>query len=414
MRLEDTDYPEQAAQHPERCQRVAVLFARDVFTELVVLDAHHGDHDLTFFVSDWTSFVIDAMKREPGEGEAPELPALGLFIGACCEVEPADPDDEPYLLFSGDVRRLTPGESVSLHDPVAFWGKVLGDDDADPDPDNTRLTEGVIKVLPQTVARSGDDGDEQEQEQERAHDLLRRVAADLQDRQQREMEAALTSPCEPATDDPARAALREAIDTLAAAMPLLSPEEEAQVQRSMRRDGLLRKLSAARLAEDWWAMYAANQALQAFDAQPVPPVPPVLFFGVLYPNRTGHYCYENGQNRSFSVATPWRTAWGVVGELREVPHPDARWHKRQEGVLFISRRPGWLHIGIWDRSGDERDGACACFVVPTDDIGEALGAMRHHYKTTVARIEDRIGAGELELWPRAEYGESSVALERSV
>lgn len=63
----------------------------------------------------------------------------------------------------------------------------------------------------------------------------------------------------------AQAALREAIETLAAAMPPLSPEEDAHIQLLMQRDELLRALSAARLTGDDAAIADAMQALTMFE-----------------------------------------------------------------------------------------------------------------------------------------------------
>lgn len=127
---------------------------------------------------------------------------------------------------------------------------------------------------------------------------------------------------------------------------------------------------------------------------------PVLFYGVLYPSTSGHYAYQAGQRGPQRFMSPWATAYGPIGEFTGVPHNDARWERKEEGVLFISRRPGWVHVGLWDQSGDSRMGSCACFAVPTEDLRAALAAMRLHYPTTVARIEARVGAGHLEGWPR--------------
>lgn len=125
-------------------------------------------------------------------------------------------------------------------------------------------------------------------------------------------------------------------------------------------------------------------------------VPTVLFYGVLYPHTSGHYAYQAGQ----SLNSPWATQYGPIGEFGGVPHTDSRWERKEEGVLFISRRPGWVHIGLWDQSGDSRVGSCACFAVPTEDVRAALAAMRFHYGMTVARIEARVNIGHLEGWPR--------------
>lgn len=63
----------------------------------------------------------------------------------------------------------------------------------------------------------------------------------------------------------ARAALHEVIGTLATTMPPLSPEDEARIQRSMRRDELLRALSAAGLTRDDAAIADAQQSLTTFE-----------------------------------------------------------------------------------------------------------------------------------------------------
>ncbi len=126
----------------------------------------------------------------------------------------------------------------------------------------------------------------------------------------------------------------------------------------------------------------------------------VLFYGVFYPRTSGHYTYRAGRASPESLISPWATPYGPLGEFTGVPHNDARWERKEEGVLFISRRPGWVHIGLWDQSGDSRMGSCACFAVPTEDLSAAFAAMRHHYAMTLARIEARVGAGHLEGWPR--------------
>lgn len=72
----------------------------------------------------------------------------------------------------------------------------------------------------------------------------------------------------PAEYEAGLVALREALDALVAALPPLSPEDEAATQRMMRRDKLLRTLSAARLANDHAAVVAAKQALTDFDGAP--------------------------------------------------------------------------------------------------------------------------------------------------
>lgn len=67
------------------------------------------------------------------------------------------------------------------------------------------------------------------------------------------------------TPNPTMTELRLLIGSLAEALPPLSAEEEAATQRMMRRDRLLRTLSAAHLAKDEAAVVAAKQALTAFD-----------------------------------------------------------------------------------------------------------------------------------------------------
>lgn len=71
----------------------------------------------------------------------------------------------------------------------------------------------------------------------------------------------------PEEAESAREALREAIEALAAIMPPFSPEEEARIQLSMRRDELLRALGAARIARDREATIAAGDALIKFDEE---------------------------------------------------------------------------------------------------------------------------------------------------
>lgn len=127
---------------------------------------------------------------------------------------------------------------------------------------------------------------------------------------------------------------------------------------------------------------------------------PVLFFGVLYPSTSGHYAYRAGRPDPQGLTSPWATSYGPIGEFTGVPHTDPRWERKEEGVLFISRRPGWVHVGLWDQSGDSRMGSCACFAVPTEDLRAAWTAIRLHYPTTVARIEARVNIGHLEGWPR--------------
>jgi len=71
----------------------------------------------------------------------------------------------------------------------------------------------------------------------------------------------------PEESEAARAALREAIEALAAIMPPFTPEEEACIQLSMRRDELLRALRAARVARDREATIAALDALIKLDEE---------------------------------------------------------------------------------------------------------------------------------------------------
>ncbi len=71
----------------------------------------------------------------------------------------------------------------------------------------------------------------------------------------------------PEESEAACAALREAIEALAAIVPPFTPEEEARIQLSMRRDELLRALGAARVARDREATIAAGDALIKFDEE---------------------------------------------------------------------------------------------------------------------------------------------------
>ncbi len=163
MRCTDPDFDRYADDHPERCQRVAVFFARDITDEVVMLDAEHGDHDVLGFRDDWSEFFEDVVRPRiddrdrPNDDEAPVflskaaaavaadvnsfngagsgIPHLGVFVGVCCETPPEAGGVEPTLLFDGEVRALTLTEYALLRDPVSFWALVMGDDCADADTD---------------------------------------------------------------------------------------------------------------------------------------------------------------------------------------------------------------------------------------------------------------------------------------
>ena len=62
----------------------------------------------------------------------------------------------------------------------------------------------------------------------------------------------------------ARAALREAIEALAAIMPPFTPEEEASIKLSMRHHELLLALGDAQASRDKEATIAAGDALIKF------------------------------------------------------------------------------------------------------------------------------------------------------
>lgn len=156
MRITDSDFDRYADDHPERCQRVAVFFARDITDEVVMLDAEHGDHDVLAFRTAWDSFfdevvrpVIDDRDRADDEeatgclwgvdasaaanvnsfnGVGSGIPHFGVFVGVCCETPPEAGGVEPILLFDGEVRGLKPVEYALLRDPVTFWAVVMGDD----------------------------------------------------------------------------------------------------------------------------------------------------------------------------------------------------------------------------------------------------------------------------------------------
>lgn len=156
MRITDPDFYRYADDHPERCQRVAVFFARDITDEVVMLDAEHGDHDVLAFRNDWSEFFEEVVRPRiddhdrPNDEEAPGclwgvdasaaanvnsfngagsgIPHLGVFVGVCCETPPEAGGVEPTLLFDGEVRGLKPTEYALLRDPVTFWAAVMGDD----------------------------------------------------------------------------------------------------------------------------------------------------------------------------------------------------------------------------------------------------------------------------------------------
>ena len=71
----------------------------------------------------------------------------------------------------------------------------------------------------------------------------------------------------PEESEAARAALREVIEELAVIVPPFTPEEEACIQLSVRRDELLRALGDARAARDREATIAAGDALIKFDEE---------------------------------------------------------------------------------------------------------------------------------------------------
>lgn len=153
MRIADPDFDRYADDHPERCQRVAVFFARDITDEVVMLDAEHGDYDVLAFRDAWLLFFEDVVRPKlddrdrPNDEEAPGclwgvdasavanvnsfdgagagIPHLGVFVGVCCETPPEAGGVEPTLLFDGEIRRLKPAEYALLHDPVTFWAAVM-------------------------------------------------------------------------------------------------------------------------------------------------------------------------------------------------------------------------------------------------------------------------------------------------
>lgn len=156
MRITDPDFDRYADDHPERCQRVAVFFARDITDEVVMLDAEHGNHDVLAFRNDWSEFFEQVVRPKiddcdrPNDEEAPVflseavvaaaanvngfngagsgVPHLGVFVGVCCETPPEAGGVEPTLLFDGEARGLTPGEYTMLRDPAMFWAAVMGTD----------------------------------------------------------------------------------------------------------------------------------------------------------------------------------------------------------------------------------------------------------------------------------------------
>jgi hypothetical protein len=158
MRITDSNFNHYADDHPERCQRVAVFFARDITDEVVMLDAEHGDYDVLGFRDDWSEFFEETVRPkiddrdQPNDEEAPVflseaaaavaadvnsfggagsgIPHLGIFVGVCCETPPgpAGVIKPTSLFFDGEVRGLTPAEYTMLRDPVMFWAAVMGAD----------------------------------------------------------------------------------------------------------------------------------------------------------------------------------------------------------------------------------------------------------------------------------------------
>ena len=119
------------------------------------------------------------------------------------------------------------------------------------------------------------------------------------------------------------------------------------------------------------------------------------FTGVLAPAKIGHHTYLNGAYlRQVGVLTPWGRTYYPLLELATI-HPDATRYsapkEQPEGVLYIDRRPGWVCVACWDRSGDARGGASATWAVNTDDLDDALADIFFHYQTTVKRIERHVG-----------------------
>ena len=119
------------------------------------------------------------------------------------------------------------------------------------------------------------------------------------------------------------------------------------------------------------------------------------FTGVLAPAKIGHHTYLNGAYlRQVGVLTPWGRTYYPLLELATI-HPDATRYsapkEQPEGVLYIDRRPGWVCVTCWDRSGDARGGASATWAVTTEDLDAALDVIRKHYALTLDRIERRVG-----------------------
>ena len=157
MRITDPNFNHYADDHPERCQRVAVFFARDITDEVVMLDADHGDHDVLAFRDEWNEFFENEVRPKiddrdrPNDEKAPVflseaaaavaadvnsfngagsgIPHLGVFVGVCCETlpGPAGVMKPTSLFFDGEMRGLKPTEYALLRDPVSFWAAVMGD-----------------------------------------------------------------------------------------------------------------------------------------------------------------------------------------------------------------------------------------------------------------------------------------------
>jgi hypothetical protein len=121
----------------------------------------------------------------------------------------------------------------------------------------------------------------------------------------------------------------------------------------------------------------------------------VYFTGVLAPAKLGHHTYLNGAYlKPTQTLTPWGRPENPLLELATI-HPDATRYSapkaQPEGVLYIDRRPGWVCMACWDCSADTRGGSSATWAVTTDDVDEALRAVREYYALTVVRIERHVG-----------------------
>lgn len=241
IRVTSPHFHHYADNHPERCNRIVVFYARVavfygrypvVTDELLMFDVNYDDYDLSVLQKYWLLFANDAIRSRidyrdwPNYKEALirlfgvdadmrdfnfcgeeytklEIPYFSVFVGVCCEAPPETGGAEPTLLFDGEVRGLKPAEFSAL------------------------LNGSMSRKL---------------------EDLLRKWHIRRRHMKRDEFQLA-------------RLDLREVINSLIATMPPLSPYEDAWMRFHMRKNTLLQALLASELVGDDDAIAIAKRGL---------------------------------------------------------------------------------------------------------------------------------------------------------